>query len=252
MLLEHNIDQPNEDAIITAKGLRRSSYMALWLILLLALVVTTFEPDLNRWLSGQLSTVSLLLAALIFMITNSHSIHRAQRPKPLGLDQPTSALALIIESHLLLDTAIVQQLNGIVTETEHAAMTIISAARNISLHADMLRTMIDQTGTAHDLLAAVHDGNRQLSANITEILGQVQFQDVVRQRVERAILSMQQRNVVFKEMLQSIELSGLNLIAFADNMRTVLEQYLQNEKLHAAALHHASDQDAALPKIEFF
>jgi methyl-accepting chemotaxis protein len=131
-------------------------------------------------------------------------------------------------------------------------MTIISAARNISLHADMLRTMIDQTGTAHDLLAAVHDGNRQLSANITEILGQVQFQDVVRQRVERAILSMQQRNVVFKEMLQSIELSGLNLTAFADNMRTVLEQYLQNEKLHAAALNHGVDQDVALPKIEFF
>jgi methyl-accepting chemotaxis protein len=137
-------------------------------------------------------------------------------------------------------------------ETEYAAMSIISAARTINLNADALPTMFDQASSQADLLAMLHEGNLILSTNITEILGQLQFQDVVRQRVARAVIAIGQRNVVFKELMQDIELNELTLLPLAQDMRNALEQYVQNEKLHAAALNNGVDQDAALPKIEFF
>lgn len=252
MPLEHNIGHGSEEVFIAAKALRRSSYMALWLMLLLGLVVTVFEPSLQRWLSGRLTIVSILLTALIFVLAHIYSVRSAQRRQQLSSAQPNTALTLLIESHLQLDEAVERQLNGVVMETEYAAMSIISAARTINLNADALPTMFDQASSQADLLAMLHEGNLILSTNITEILGQLQFQDVVRQRVARAVIAIGQRNVVFKELMQDIELNELTLLPLAQDMRNALEQYVQNEKLHAAALNNGVDQDAALPKIEFF
>lgn len=253
MPLENNTSHHCDEVIITANFfLLRSSVIMLCFMILLSLIVTIFEPHLNHWLSGELTIISLVLAAFIFVLTNMQSIRVAKRRQLLRSAKPNTALISIIDSHLLLDAAIEQQLNGIVSETENAGMSIITAARNISLTNDAIRTMFDHAESQQNLLGTVQEYNIILGDNVTEILGQIQFQDVVRQRVERAVVTVQKRNIILKKLMQVTYLSKCKLPTLAEDMRIVLEQYLQNEKLHAVAFTHSSSQDAALPNIELF
>jgi len=114
------------------------------------------------------------------------------------------------------------------------------------------------------LFTVVTEHNTNLATEISEILGHLQYQDVVRQRIERATMAMVQRNGIFKEWPNKIneidacagvcdsdcfkESSGQER-ALHEQMREVLDGYLASEKRHGPA---GEDTDNGLPKLELF
>ncbi len=115
------------------------------------------------------------------------------------------------------------------------------------------------------LFGVVTEHNTNLAHEISEILGHVQYQDVVRQRIERVTTTMNQRNQIFKEWPDSLSATGkctdacrtgcLKESSLTKNkephvqMRDVLEEYLANEKRHVAV---SNDADDGLPKLQLF
>jgi methyl-accepting chemotaxis protein len=115
------------------------------------------------------------------------------------------------------------------------------------------------------LFGVVTEHNTNLALEISEILGHVQYQDVVRQRIERVTSTMDQRNQIFKAWPDSLNVIGncreecqtscikdstlSKNIEPHEQMQAVLEKYLANEKRHAAV---DNDADDGLPKLQLF
>jgi methyl-accepting chemotaxis protein len=102
------------------------------------------------------------------------------------------------------------------------------------------------------LFDVVTQHNTTLASNIAEVLGQIQFQDVVRQRIERLLVATEQRNGVFSDMPATLAAPGTGLADLSERMQTVLETYMSSESRHAVAVNNAGEGDAGLPKLELF
>jgi methyl-accepting chemotaxis protein len=149
----------------------------------------------------------------------------------------------------------VQPLNQQIAE----AGEIVNSIRKLQSNYDDIRNYYKT------LFGVVTEHNTNLAHEISEILGHMQFQDVVRQRIERVTTTMDQRNHVFKAWPESLNSVGncsgecktgcLKELYHAKNkqpheeMLEVLEKYLENEKRHAAV---KNDSDDGLPKLQLF
>jgi methyl-accepting chemotaxis protein len=98
------------------------------------------------------------------------------------------------------------------------------------------------------LFSVVTEHNTSLAREIAEMLGQIQYQDVVRQRIERVAAAVTQRNGVLGELPRRLGESTAGLAELPARMLAVLDAYRAGEARHAAA----SSEDAGLPKIELF
>lgn len=275
MPLKNELTNNADQLMITAKELWRSAYIAIISLLALGLIMIVCQHYLNQQLAKQLNIITLIitlaLAAAIIVSLNIRTIRLASSRHQFKLTQSndnkdnanlqTESVSLIIESHILLDEAIQIQLNGVVNEAENAAMMLIARARKISYEANALMSHFDNHNIYegqisrqqhNDLYGAVKNYNLRLTEEITEILGQIQFQDVVRQRVERAEIAVRQRNALFVELSDQGQRSLPYLLALSVKMRAVLDAYLLNESHHAASFNKESEHDANIVKIELF
>jgi methyl-accepting chemotaxis protein len=101
------------------------------------------------------------------------------------------------------------------------------------------------------LFTVVTAHNTDLASGITEMLGNIQYQDVVRQRVERALQALAERNKVLDKLPGSLGEPESNQAQLAAQMLDVLNQYLANEQRHTPASPVAGEADG-LPKFELF
>lgn len=124
------------------------------------------------------------------------------------------------------------------------------------------------------LFTAVTEHNTNLVNEISEILGHVQYQDVVRQRVERITSAMKRRNEILRELPQQmggIEAcsgncatgcfksaslkpgeSNTGVQALDGKMRMLLDEYLAIETRHSPAGNNASGKFNDLTKFQLF
>lgn len=102
-----------------------------------------------------------------------------------------------------------------------------------------------------DLFAATTQHNTTLATEISELLGYIQFQDVVRQRIERIADSVARRNDVLKELPHCMESSDAWQGELHARMQRVLSDYVEGEACHASP-NDASDKHSALAKFELF
>jgi len=86
---------------------------------------------------------------------------------------------------------------------------------------------------------------------MAEILGEVQFQDVVRQRLERVMAGMVRRNAVLDALPRTLATSPPDLAGLAAQLQAVLNDYVAVEQRHAATSTDDSG-GAALPNVELF
>jgi methyl-accepting chemotaxis protein len=93
--------------------------------------------------------------------------------------------------------------------------------------------------------------NEQLTAGIADVLGQTQFQDVVRQIVERARDAMAQRNAALQDVLAAVPDSPA-LADRARGMEALLDGVVRAEALHAGAVRLPEGDSADGPTIELF
>jgi methyl-accepting chemotaxis protein len=101
------------------------------------------------------------------------------------------------------------------------------------------------------MFAVVTEYNSNLARAIGEILGQIQFQDVVRQRIERIESAMEQRDQVLRTLPNRLSASS-DLAELSEQMRAVLASYLEGEAHHASASSDDAKSDSGELKIELF
>jgi hypothetical protein len=170
--------------------------------------------------------------------------------------------ALMMVSHMRLDEVLAGQLNSVVVDTEDAAMGLIMRGRKLSdetnallKHLEGAKSKIGDIEQSNEqirqnykaLFTRVAEHNNSLASEIAEMLGQIQFQDVVRQRIERIEQAVNKRNALFLEFVQRVDSSDTSLQALPEQMQQVLDEYLVLESHHA----DSADQDTAI-KIELF
>ncbi len=102
------------------------------------------------------------------------------------------------------------------------------------------------------LFVAVTEQNSKLASEIAEILSQIQYQDVVRQRIERVESAVAQRNNVLGDLPRRLANPQSNLAELPEDMREVLDEYLANEQRHAPAPTIANERADDLPKFQLF
>lgn len=100
------------------------------------------------------------------------------------------------------------------------------------------------------LFAVVTQHNGNLAAEIAEILGHIQFQDVVRQRIERIASTIAQRNDLFIAFAQALLVSDAALAEIPQQMQDLLEAYQEEETRHGAV--GSGDVIDGRPKLELF
>lgn len=102
------------------------------------------------------------------------------------------------------------------------------------------------------LFNVINSNNRKLAADIAEILGSIQYQDIVRQRIERMQLVMERRNDLFESFVTELESNNGNLTNdFASQINVILNNYIEGELQHGNSLNSDNEEDAP-PKFELF
>lgn len=170
--------------------------------------------------------------------------------------------ALMMVNHMRLDEVLADQLNNVVIDTEDAAMSLIMRGRKLNDETNALLQHLDSptlkvSEIEHNadqirqhykaLFTMVAEHNAKLSAEIAEMLGQIQFQDVVRQRIERIEQAVNKRNALFQEFVEKVDSPDEDLQTLPLQMQEVLDEYLALEGRHA----NSGDDDANV-KIELF
>jgi methyl-accepting chemotaxis protein len=99
--------------------------------------------------------------------------------------------------------------------------------------------------------AIVTKHNEDLVKDIAEVLGQIQYQDVVRQSIERTRAAAGRRNAMLQDLLSSADDSAAGLAELPEQLELILDEYLKEEDKHRHSSRAVQDEDAPL-KIELF
>jgi methyl-accepting chemotaxis protein len=98
--------------------------------------------------------------------------------------------------------------------------------------------------------AAATRHNEELATEIAEVLGQVQYQDVVRQAIERIRATIGQRNASLQNALAAPG-SGTARAQLPEQLELILNDYVTNESKHRLSTRAASEGATEL-KVELF
>jgi len=102
------------------------------------------------------------------------------------------------------------------------------------------------------LFTVITEHNTSLAREITEMLGHIQYQDVVRQRIERITTVLARRNAVLQEFPARLAETPERVAELPVYLGVVLDDYQAEEACHASAVSGASGQADSQPKIELF
>lgn len=122
---------------------------------------------------------------------------------------------------------------GQIAQTEQAVAQLRSSLKRV-------------TGNYQARFADMHGLGNALSSGASEVLGQLQYQDVVRQCVERLREAVERRNVVLENGFSTSQ--GYSSEMLAAMLGDIVEEYLAAELLHGGS---ASAEDSG-PAIELF
>lgn len=167
------------------------------------------------------------------------------------LSTGTRALATNISSGL-------KELNTSISESLQA---FVNNAQNQSAEAEGIVDSIVKLQDSHEdmrqyyktLFTVVTKHNGDLASQISMMLGDVQFQDVLRQRVERALIAINKRSVVLEDMGALTEQAQWALIE--NSMRQIHDDYVTEEVQHSPlgeGQEDSSSDSGGLSKMELF
>lgn len=135
-------------------------------------------------------------------------------------------------------------LEDVMKQMEEAAHVIDSVKKLEQNHEDMQQYY-------KTLFAVINQNNIKLAQDISEILSGVQYQDIVRQRIERMKYTMSRRNELFELFIEELaNTRGLLTEDFVAQMNIVLNDYLEEEARHSNSLNEGTEEEP--PKFELF
>jgi methyl-accepting chemotaxis protein len=99
--------------------------------------------------------------------------------------------------------------------------------------------------------AIVTKHNEDLVKEIAEVLGQIQYQDVVRQCIERTRIATGRRNTALSNSLAAAHGMAAGLADLPQQLELILDDYMAEEQNHRHSTRQTQGDDAPL-KIELF
>jgi methyl-accepting chemotaxis protein len=93
--------------------------------------------------------------------------------------------------------------------------------------------------------------NHDLALNIAEVLGQIQYQDVVSQGIDRMMAAMSQRNTLLEEANTELHQGFSDCHALPAKLNFIMQTYLIEEEKHKHSARH-DEAGATEQKIELF
>jgi methyl-accepting chemotaxis protein len=140
-----------------------------------------------------------------------------------------------------------------------------SMATSISLASERLGIVLAAADSIHKFQAnftgitdfyksrftVITQHNNDLALNIAEVLGQIQYQDVVSQCIDRLLFAMNHRNAMLKEANTQLHQGTVDRDALLAKLDFILHNYLIEEEKHKHSARHLGDSDGEL-KIELF
>jgi hypothetical protein len=172
---------------------------------------------------------------------------------------PIHTLEKIIQTHLLMDKAMDEQLQVISFDTHQSAVLLASLMHNLSSDAQSVVNSISNiNGDVQEdehlgdqaLLADIIQNSSQLLQDISEVIGVIQYEDVIRQRIERAQQMMQQRNDLWHKVVSQIASEEAENLTTKFNI--ILTDYLTTESYHNNSLQSHENINVSRPKFELF
>ncbi len=166
------------------------------------------------------------------------------------LSDRSNAAALMIEDGLSHAQRTVQNglenfLNDSSQQTEEAAKIVQSICKLQENYEDMRQYY-------KTLFVVVTQHNTSLGREIVEMMGQIQFQDVIRQRIERMLSAIAERNQVLRDYVQHMNEARADLKELAGRLHSVVDTYIGKEACHAPSSTDTNPQSQGLPKFELF
>lgn len=135
---------------------------------------------------------------------------------------------------------------------EESAQQMSDAAKVVDTISSMQESHEDMRQYYKTLFSVVTQHNTSLATQIAEMLGHIQFQDVVRQRIERVEFAASKRNDLLVELSQALASPDYRLAEVAGKMQSLVDEYQAEEAHHSEAGTAGSDTSRGLPKIELF
>lgn len=140
-----------------------------------------------------------------------------------------------------------------------------SVATSIALASERLEVVLAAADSIHKFQAnftgitdfyksrftVITQHNNDLAINIAEVLGQIQYQDVVSQCIDRLLLAMQHRNAMLKEANTQLHQGTVDRDTLLAKLDLILHNYLIEEEKHKHSARHEGDSAGEL-KIELF
>jgi len=165
------------------------------------------------------------------------------------LSERTNVAANMIEQGLLHAQHTVQ--NGLKFNfLEESAHQMSEASKVVDSIRRLQESYEDMRQYYKTLFSVVTQHNSSLAGGIGEMLGHIQFQDVVRQRIERLQVAIARRNTVLRDLPDKLAVPDARLEELSAQMQVVLDEYRSIENLHASSA--GSGGDSGLPKLELF
>jgi methyl-accepting chemotaxis protein len=115
----------------------------------------------------------------------------------------------------------------------------------------LVGTFQDMTSYSQERYAMVGRHGSDLAREIAEVMGHVQYQDVVRQAIERVCVAVARRNALLQETVNQARSDDFDLALLPQQLELVLNEYLTEEAKHLHSARADSDESAG-PKIELF
>jgi methyl-accepting chemotaxis protein len=126
-------------------------------------------------------------------------------------------------------------------DVSHAAASIRKLQENLEDMSDYYKTRF----------TVVTKHNEDLKREIAEMLGHIQYQDVVRQAIERIRAAIGRRNASLEAATAAAQRGGPGLAQLPQQLELILHDYLQEEDKHRHSGRASSDADQG-SKIELF
>ncbi|MGZ4954366.1 MAG: methyl-accepting chemotaxis protein [Methylobacter sp.] len=218
--------------------------------------ISSFVRELPERMQQELETIREIRKEIDVLAINASMVaaHAGQFGDVFGevavevykLSARSTKLTVMIEAvqHTMQNGLKFNFIEELAQQMSDAAKAVESISRLQESHEDMRQYY-------NTLFSVVTAHNTSVKADIGEILGQIQFQDVVRQRIERIEDAVAKRSQLFQGFAQRINGPDADLLELHVQMRRVLNEYLLIESCHAPS-NNASGQAEGPPKFELF
>ena len=135
-----------------------------------------------------------------------------------------------------------------IAESSHQLADVSHAVMTIQMIQDNFEDMSQYYKTR---FSVVTRHNEDLAKNIAEVLGQIQYQDVVRQCIERIRVAIKQRNAFLEQAFGVAQQGDADLVQLSALLASILDDYANEENVHKHSARHEIDNGSEL-KIELF